>query len=108
MFGSLKNLLESDWYTDTNNHVIKLSTENQNSLWQVFSIYHLPTTNDYLKVSFQNDSEFASFTKMLQDRSVYKFNTTVNENDKILTLSTCYKNNQKMVMHAKLIKYSNK
>lgn len=45
---------------------------------------------------------------MLQDRSVYKFNTAVSEKDKILTLSTCYKNNQKMVMHAKLIKYSNK
>ena len=37
-----------------------------------------------------------------------KFNTTVNKNDKILTLSTCYGNNEKLVVHAKLIKYSNK
>ena len=108
MFGSLKNLLKSNWYNNTDNHVIKLSTKNRNSLWQVFSVYHVPTTNDYLKVNFKNNSEFSSFVKMLQDRSVYKFNTTVNKNDKILTLSTCYKNNQKMVMHAKLIKYSNK
>ena len=45
---------------------------------------------------------------MLQDRSVYSFNTSVGGNDKILTLSTCYSNGEKMVMHAKLIKYSNK
>lgn len=108
MFGSLKNLLQSDWYSNTNNHVIKLSTKNQNTLWQVFSVYHIPTTSDYLKVNFKNNSEFTSFTKMLQNRSVYKFNTTVTEKDKILTLSTCYKNDQKMVMHAKLIKYSDK
>lgn len=108
MFGSLKNLLKSNWYDNKDNHIIKLSTKNQNTLWQVFSVYHLPTTNDYLKINFTNNDEFASFAKMLQDRSVYKFNTTVNKNDKILTLSTCYKNNQKMVMHAKLIKYSNK
>ena len=108
MFGSLKNLLKSNWYDDKNNHIIKLSTKKQNTLWQVFSVYHLPTTNDYLKINFSNNSEFKSFAKMLQDRSVYDFHTTVDEQDKILTLSTCYKNNQKMVMHAKLIKYFNK
>lgn len=108
MFGSLKNLLKSNWYDNKDNHIIKLSTKNQNTLWQVFSVYHLPTTNDYLKINFSSNSEFKTFAKMLQDRSVYKFNTAVSEKDKILTLSTCYKNNQKMVMHAKLIKYSNK
>ena len=108
MFGSLKNLLKSNWYKNKNNHIIKLSTKNQNTLWQVFSVYHVPTTSDYLKINFKGNNEFVSFAKMLQNRSVYKFNTTVNSNDKILTLSTCYKNNQKMVMHAKLIKYSNK
>lgn len=108
MFGSLKNLLESNWYNNTNNHIIKLSTKNQNTLWQVFSVYHIPTTSDYLKINFEDSSEFTTFVKMIQNRSVYKFKTTVDKNDKILTLSTCYKNDQKMVMHAKLIKYSQK
>lgn len=108
MFGSLKNLLKSDWYNDKNNHVIKLSTKNQNTLWQVFSVYHIPTTNDYLRINFKNDNEFASFIQMIQDRSVYKFNTKVTNTDNILTLSTCYANNEKMVMHAKLIKYVDK
>lgn len=108
MFGSLKKLLNSNWYNDKNNHIIKLSTKKQNTLWQVFSVYHIPTTSDYLKVDFDSSEQFSSFAKMLQDRSVYSFNTSVGGNDKILTLSTCYSNGEKMVMHAKLIKYSNK
>ena len=108
MFGSLKKLLNSNWYNDKSNHIIKLSTKNQNTLWQVFSVYHIPTTSDYLKINFSSNEQFLSFSKMLQDRSVYSFNTSVGENDKILTLSTCYSNGEKMVMHAKLIKYSNK
>lgn len=108
MFGSLKKLLNSNWYNDKDNHIIKLSTKNQNTLWQVFSVYHIPTTSDYLKIDFDSPEQFSNFAKMLQDRSVYSFNTSVGGNDKILTLSTCYSNGEKMVMHAKLIKYSNK
>lgn len=108
MFGSLKNLLKSNWYENKDNHIIKLSTENQNTLWQVFSVYHIPTTSDYLKVNFDSDSDFTTFANTLQSRSVYEFNTSVGKDDKILTLSTCYANDEKMVMHAKLIKYSDK
>ena len=108
MFGSLKNLLKSNWYENKDNHIIKLSTKKQNTLWQVFSVYHIPTTSDYLKTNFTNDTDFENFANMLQKRSVYQFNTSVSKNDKILTLSTCYGKNDKMVMHAKLIKYSDK
>ena len=38
------------------------------------------------------------------DRSVYNFDTTVSEADNILTLSTCYNDDEKVVLHAKLIK----
>lgn len=105
MFGSLKNLLESNWYENKDNHIIKMSTETEDTLWQVFSVYHLPTTSDYLRTTFSSGSDFKEFANMLQNRSVYNFNANVGEDDKIITLSTCYKNDQKMVMHAKLIKY---
>ena len=45
---------------------------------------------------------------MLLGRSAHNFNTTINENDKILTLSTCYSKSEKLVMHAKLIKRESK
>lgn len=104
MFGSLKNILTSGWLNETNNYVIKLSTEYENTLWQVFSVYHIPTTSDYLKVDFTNDEDFNSFTNMLLERSAHNFNTTVSSSDRIITLSTCYNKNDKVVLHAKLIK----
>lgn len=66
MFGSLKKVITKEWLDIKENYVIKLSTEEENTLWQVFSVY------------------------------------------KILTLSTCYNDSHKVVLHAKLIKREKK
>ena len=108
MFGSLKNSLTNGWLNNSNNYVIKLSTEYENTLWQVFSIYHIPTTSDYIRTNFSSDEDFINFISMLVNRSAFNFNTLINENDRILTLSTCYNDQEKMVLHAKLIKYEKK
>lgn len=108
MFGSLKSIIKSNWYNNPDNYVIKLSTEYENTLWQIFSIYHIDTTIDYLKIDFYNDSKYQKFLDMLIARSLFDFNTTINSQNNILTLSTCYNKNKKMVMHAKLIKKSPK
>lgn len=107
MFGSLKNVLKDNWYDDINNHFINISTDYQNSLWQIFSIYIIETTNDYLQIDF-NDNEFISFINLLTNRSIYNFNIKVKEKDKIITLSTCHGKNKKLVIHAKLIKIQEK
>lgn len=104
MFGSLRNILSSSWYNNTNNHIIKLSTPTENTLWQVFSVYHIETTNDYIQTEFTSDEEYQSFLDMLKGRSAVTFDTSLNTTDKILTLSTCYNKTDKVVMHAKLIK----
>lgn len=109
MFGTLKNILKNNWQSNTNNHIVKLSTEYENTLWQVFSIYTIPNTSDYLKINFSTDDDFKKFTDLLIGRSEYNFNTSVGNNDKILTLSSCYKNSDnKIVLHAKLIKAEKK
>lgn len=104
MFGTLRNALTNGWLKNKNNFVFKISTPYENSLWQVFSIYHIPTTSDYLQIKFKDDEEFNKFTKMLIDRSAHKFDTKVGSNDKLLTLSTCYNETERVVLHAKLIK----
>ena len=104
MFGTLRKVLNNGWLNNTDNFVIKISTETENSLWQIFSVYHIPTTSDYLQTDFDDDTEYQNFLDMIKNRSSYNFNTSVNSNDNILTLSTCYNNNEKMVVHAKLIK----
>ena len=104
MFGSLKNILQNGWLDNTNNYVVKLSTETENTLWQVFSVYVIPTTSDYIQVDFDSYEDFNNWISMLINRSSYNFDTSVSENDNILTLSTCYNDNEKVVLHAKLIK----
>ena len=108
MFGTLRKILTNGWVNNTNNHVIKLSTEIENTLWQVFSVYRIPTTNDYIQVKFVNNKDFLDFGNMLIGRSAFNFNTSITEEDKILTLSTCYNDNEKLVLHAKLIKREKK
>ena len=104
LFGTLNKILNDDWVNDTNNYVVKLSTEKENTLWQVFSVYRIPTTSDYLKTDFYTDDDFINFSQTLINRSAYNFNTSVSPTDRILTLSTCYNNSEKVVLHAKLIK----
>ena len=107
MFGTLRTILKSSWLENDKNHVIKLSTESENTLWQVFSVYKIPNTDDYLNINFSSE-DFKSFGDKLIKRSAYDFKTTLNENDKILTLSTCWDDNTKVVLHAKLIKKEKK
>lgn len=104
MFGTLRKVLNNGWINNTNNYVIKISTEKENSLWQIFSIYHIPTTNDYLQTEFKDEREYQRFLNILKNRSNHNFNTSITSNDTILTLSTCYNDSKKMVVHAKLIK----
>lgn len=108
MFGSLKKILKNDWLKDSNNYVVKLSTETSNTLWQVFSVYRIPNTNDYIQVYFASDEEFLQFANMLKERSQYNFSTSIYPEDIILTLSTCYDDHDKVVLHAKLIKKENR
>ena len=108
MFGSLKNIFKSDWLNDQDNYVIFISTEKENTMWQVFSTYRIKTTSDYLRINFQNDNDYQNFLDMITKRSEHNFNTPINTNDNILTLSTCYNNEKKVVLHAKLIKYQKK
>ena len=107
MFGSLKDTLKSSWQSNKDNYIIKISTEKENSIWQIFSVYKIATTSDYLQTTF-SDNEFESFINLIKGRSSYNFETNVTNEDKVLTLSTCYNDNDKMVVHAKLIKYVQK
>jgi len=104
MFGTLKNVLNKKWYQNTNNHSIRISSPQENSIWQVFSIYKIATTNDYIQTKFSSDTSFSNFLDKIIKRSIYNFETEITTTDKILTLSTCFNEKEKIVLHAKLIK----
>lgn len=108
MFGSLKNVFKNSWYKNTDNYVVYLSTPTYNSLWQVFSIYKIKTETYYLTTNFGSTSSYQKFLNTMKDRSAYSFQANLNTDDKILTLSTCYNDSEKVVLHAKLIKEQKK
>ena len=108
MFTSLLNTLNESWYTNKDNHIIRVSLENRNSLWQIISVYKIPVESYYITTKFNNDNEFITFLDTISKRSIYNFNYNVNKEDIILTLSTCYDDNTRVVVHAKLIKIEKK
>lgn len=104
MFGSLKNILNSDWYDNEENTNITLYTENEKCIYKVFSIYEIESENYYIKTEFSDDNNFEQFVKTIKKRSIKEFNIDVSKDDNILTLSTCANNNKyRVVLHAKKI-----
>ena len=108
MFGSLSKTLKSNWYNNKDNHIIRLSTESENTMWQIFSVYKIPEESYYITTNFNTDSEYETFLNTIKGRSIHNFNTTLTVEDKILTLSTCYSDTERTVVHAKLIKRSSR
>lgn len=108
MFGSLSRVLKSSWYNNKDNHIIRLSTDTENTLWQIFSVYKIPEESYYITTNFNSNEEYTKFLNTIKQRSIHNFNTNLDTNDKILTLSTCYSDTERTVVHAKLIKRSPK
>lgn len=103
MFSTLKNILKPEWYNNENNRYVTFITEQENIKYEVFSVYQTENEDYYIKTNF-TENEFSSFLKTIQNRSIKKYNVDINENDSILTLSTCANDNKyRVVLHAKKI-----
>ena len=102
MFGTLKNTLKKDWYNDKTNHIITIYTKDNIYNFQVFSTYHIKTEDYYVTPNFTKE-EYKKFLKTILKRSTHNYKVKLDENNKILTLSTCYTKNEKLVLHAVLV-----
>ena len=101
MFGTLRNILEEDWYNNEQNYVLNFITEKENLKYRVFSVYKIENEDYYIKTEFE-ETEFSEFVETLKNRSIKNFNVEVTPEDSILTLSTCADNNKyRIVLHAK-------
>ena len=102
MFGSLKNILNEEWYNNAENNNITFLTEKENYIYKVFSIYKIESEDYYIKTNFKNDEDYEKFLNTIKNRSIKNFDINLNINDKIITLSTCANNNKyRIVLHAK-------
>lgn len=105
MFANLKKYKEEDFFYNNNYIEIELSN-GQYLKYKVFSVYITDINDNYTKTSFEDKDEYKEFLERIKNKSIYKSDISVNENDKIITLSTCsYEfNDARMVVHGKLLK----
>jgi len=105
MFFTLKNILNEEWYNNQENLKVKFITENEETTYEVFSVYQTEAEDYYIKTSFKDNTEYAKFIETITKRSKNDFNIDVTIEDTVLTLSTCANNNKyRVVLHAKKIK----
>ena len=102
MFGTLHRVLNSSWYNNEENLNIQFDTMYESMTWRIYSIYTIPKTSDYLKVTFKTDEEKQEYIDMTKNRSIKDFQDEVTTDDKLLTLSTCTGDNDRLVIHARL------
>lgn len=105
MFGSLQDVFKKDFFNNENDsNIIQLINKNNEVLnYQIFSYYIIEKEEYYITTSFKNKSEFKKFIKTIKKRSYKAFDIDVNENDNLLTLSTCSGTagtSKRMVIHA--------
>ena len=103
MFHGVATMFDNNYLNNKDNQYIYYYNKDADMKFKIFSMYIINDTNDYLKTSFQNNDEFNEFINMLKNRSKYSFDTEVNPNDKIITLSTCHSDVTRYVVHAVLI-----
>lgn len=92
-----------------NNPYIYFSTAEDDLVWQVFAVFYTHVDFNYIQDN-PSDPEFKKIISEAKARSEYIIDVPVDENDKILTLSTCTglynaanKDNYRMVVMAKLL-----
>ena len=103
MFGGITNMFSNYYLSKEENNYIVFNTKDKNMRWRIFSMYKINETNDYTKTDFANDEDFQQFINMIQSRSQFKFDVNVTPKDKIITLSTCFSNKTRSVVHAVLV-----
>ena len=103
MFGTLNRTLQSNWYLNEENQIITYETLFGTYHFQIFSIYITPTNVDYIRTNFPSVQDKLDFFNSLAQKSIYNFGVTFDEDDKILTLSTCQSDVSRLVVHAVLL-----
>jgi sortase B len=75
--------------------VITFNTPEGDAKWKIISVFKTSTLYahgeffNYMQADFNSDAEFMNFVYNLRVRSMFNIPVTVNEDDQILTLSTC-------------------
>ena len=104
MFAQLKKYKEKEFFYGNNDIEIEIK-DGKTLKYKVFSAYVTDAKDNYITTNFADKTKYKEFLERIKNKSIYKPNIDVNEDDKIITLSTCsYEfNDARMVVHGKLL-----
>jgi sortase B len=106
MFEELTKFLNEDFFD--NHQVVKFDTLYESYDAEIFSVYQTTTDFDYIQTEFAADGDFGLLLDEIRENSLYHTDIQINEDDQIITLSTCdYEldpREGRLVVHAKLVK----
>lgn len=101
MFATLTKYASKEGWTQGNtdyykkNAIVHFDTPELDGDWIIFSVMKVDVSNsnkyifNYLQTEFTSDSQFMNFVYNTKMRSYLKVDVPINENDRLLTLSTC-------------------
>ena len=105
-FNTLEGYLKKDYFNEHRN--ISLKIDNEVKKYEIFSIVlaDKKSTEEHMNLNYKKDSDWVKHFNRLKNRSIYKTNIELNENDKVLVLQTCLFGKYKgklMVVVARLV-----
>ena len=102
MFGELANFKDESFFNENNK--IEIEYKGKTYTYEIFSVYIADSSEDFLEINFNNDSEYEDYLDTIVNKSLFKTNTNVTSKDKIITLYTCsYEfNGARTIVNAKL------
>lgn len=93
MFGSVERYKDLSYYRE--HPIVNMDTIYNKNNYKIISVFYAstnpahPNNFYYIRTDFQDDQDFGLFIKEVQMRSIFNIPVDVNENDQLLTISTC-------------------
>lgn len=103
MFGSLEYCRRAWWLNNPGYHTVQISTPTETTVWKVFAVYTTSVDFYYIKTAFNYEGELTRLVDEMKAKSIKDFGVTVEDDDTILTLSTCTTDADRLVVNAVLV-----
>ena len=103
MFGQLTDYYKNEtaWENATTIYIDFMNTRLE---YEVFSTFLVDPDYNYRQTSFYSDEEYQAYLDKLLAISTHDFGIKVGAEDRIVTLSTCYKSTQRVGVVGRLVK----
>ena len=109
MFAELEKFKEQAFFEK--HPYLYIFTEKQNYRCEIFSMYSTTATSDSYRLQYADDADFMSYVDMVKKRSDFKRAITIQNRDRIVSLSTCsyerdgQPSELRYLLHAVLVKW---